>query len=291
MSTFLAGVLVTYCVALGRGVDRWLSRSTWSRNHPRLALQLWQACGIATPSALVGAVFLLTHEVPASPEWMAAALLIAVLITGLSLDVVRRAVAAARIRGRHRLLVRLCARPTADRDVYLLDTPEVAAYCVPGRRRSGRVIVTSAGRRLLTDAEMAATVAHERAHLGQRHHAKILLADTITGLLAPFGLLPDYATQTRRLVEMAADDQAAGVCGRETVASALFRVGAAAGPASGPSPFLGVAASYTAERIRRLLQPARPTGRLLSVAVGALMLAITLVPPAVIAGSHNLVLH
>lgn len=290
MSTLLAGVLITYGVALGRGVDGWLSRSTWSRHHPRLALRLWQACGFATPSALIGAGFVLTHDVRTSPRWIATAMLISVLITGLSLDVVRRAVAAARIRGRHRLLVGLCARPTADRDVYLLDTPEVAAYCVPGPRRSGRVIVTSAGRRLLTDAEMAATVAHERAHLGQRHHAKILLADTITGLLAPIGLLPGYATQTRRLVEMAADDQAAGVCGRETVASALFRV-SAAGPARGTSPFLGIAASFTAERIRRLLQPARPSGRLLSVAVGALVVAIPLVPPAVIAGSHNLVLH
>ncbi|MFI7065796.1 M56 family metallopeptidase [Kribbella sp. NPDC050124] len=288
MSALLAILLVTYGVTLGRGVDTWLTRSTWSRDHPRLALRLWQACGIATPSALIGAALVLTHDRRASPWWDTAVLLVAVPITGFSLDVVRRKIVAARIRERHRRLVRICGRPTADRDVYLLDTPEVAAYCVPGPRRSGRVIVTSAGRRLLTDAEMAATVAHERAHLDQRHHAEILLADAITGLLAPIGLLRNYATQTRRLVEMAADDQAARQCGPQTVAAALLRVGAAARfPAPGPSPFLGIAASFTAERIRRLLQPARPTGRPLLLAVGALVLVVTLVPPALIIGPQN----
>ncbi|TDO48459.1 Zn-dependent protease with chaperone function [Kribbella sp. VKM Ac-2527] len=318
MSAFVAAVLIMYCVLLGRGADRFLSRSAWCREHPHQALRLWQACGIGTLSALAGAGLVVAHDIwehlvvwlfhadkrsvhhlyaaheSVSPWWNTTAAIIALLIAGIVLDAVRRSIATARIRARHRLLVRVCGRPTGEPDLYLLDVPEVAAYCVPGPRRSGRVIVTSASRELLTDEEMTATVEHERAHLDQRHHAKILVAETVTRLLAPLGLLRNYATQIHQLTEMAADDRAAKRCGAETVARALLRIGSAGGPAPGASPFLAMAGSLTAERIRRLLQPRRRAVRYPSIIVTCVVMAFGLVPfglvvgpAASLAGTHH----
>src|SRR5439155_5501867 len=106
-----------------------------------------------------------------------------------------------------------------------------------------------------------------------------LLAETLTSLLAPIGLLRNYSAQTRRLIEMDADDQAAIRCGREALASALLTVGAAAGPAAPP---LSLAGSSTAERIRRLLEPARPDDGGTSPVAVAVAVSVILVPIALL---------
>jgi Zn-dependent protease with chaperone function len=219
---------------------------------------------IAAPLALIGASLILTHDL-----WEPLVVTIfrayepRVHALYAGVDGVRRRRAALNVRNRHRALVAILGRPTDDRDVYVVDAPDVAAYCVPGAGRSGQIVVTSAGRRLLTEAELAASVESRRP----------------TNLLAPLGLVRNYSAQTRRPVEMAADDQAASRCGREARASALLTLAAATGPAEPP---LSMTGSSTAERIRRLLEPADPDAPAKSPAIFAVAFSAMLVPLALL---------
>src|SRR5256714_6122035 len=76
-------------------------------------------------------------------------------------------------RRRHRVLLSLLAH--GDPKVpgaLVVDHPAAAAYCVPGLRSA---IVISAGTLdLLDSAELAAVLAHERAHLRARHDLVLL---------------------------------------------------------------------------------------------------------------------
>src|SRR5204862_7881841 len=59
----------------------------------------------------------------------------------------------------------------------VVDHPAAAAYCVPGLR--SRIVVSAGALNLLDQAELAAVLAHERAHLRARHDLVLL----------PFGAL------------------------------------------------------------------------------------------------------
>ncbi len=52
----------------------------------------------------------------------------------------------------------------------VLDDPRPAAYCVPGR--PGTIVLTSGALAVLDPAQLAAVLAHERAHLAGRHHLR-----------------------------------------------------------------------------------------------------------------------
>ena len=115
--------------------------------------------------------------------------------------------AVARARKRQRALLRLLAH--GDPKVpgaLVVDHPAAAAYCVPGLRSA---IVISAGTLdLLDQAELAAVLAHERAHLRARHDLVLL---PFTALLRAFrwsAVAREANRQVALLVEMLADDRA-----------------------------------------------------------------------------------
>ena len=116
--------------------------------------------------------------------------------------------------------------------------------CHPGTGDSGghvATIVISAGvLNLLNADELAAVMAHERAHLRERHDLVLL---PFTALLRAFGWA-GVARQARQavglLIEMHADDRALRHRPARELATALLRVGAAGG---GPAPAGALAAS------------------------------------------------
>ena len=63
----------------------------------------------------------------------------------------------------------------------VLDAPQRAAYCVPGRPAA--IVLTSGALAVLDRAQLGAVLAHERAHLTGRHHLLITLS---RGLAASF---------------------------------------------------------------------------------------------------------
>jgi Zn-dependent protease with chaperone function len=202
------------------------------------------------------------------------------LLTVLCWILVAAITAVLRARHRQRALLGLLAR--GDPKVpgaLVVDHPAAAAYCVPGLRSA---IVISAGTLdLLDQAELAAVLAHERAHLRARHDLVLL---PFTALLRAFrwsGVARDANREVALLVEMLADDRARRHRPARELAMALLRVGAAGG---GQAPAGALAAGGTAAdgelaaRVTRLLRP-QPGLSVISVALLGSVAALLVVAP------------
>jgi Zn-dependent protease with chaperone function len=108
----------------------------------------------------------------------------------------------ARAGRNHRLRLLLAGRPDTRLGALVVEHGEAAAYCMPGARQP--VVLTTAALRLLDDAQLAAVMAHERAHQAGRHHLLVSLAAVPA---AAFPWLPAFARvrdEVARLAELAA---------------------------------------------------------------------------------------
>jgi Zn-dependent protease with chaperone function len=145
----------------------------------------------------------------------------------------------------------------------VLDHSRPAAYCVAGRPAA--IVVTSSALAVLDPPQLAAVLAHERAHLDGRHH---LLTTVTRGLTAAFPGVPLFsrgAAEVARLAEMTADDAATRSAGRSTLVTALLAIATGA-----PVPGLAAAACAVPDRVERLLNPPGPA------AIAASRLTLTL---------------
>ncbi len=126
----------------------------------------------------------------------------------------------------------------------VVDHPAAAAYCVPGLRSA--IVISAGALDLLDQAELAAVLAHERAHLRARHDLVLL---PFTALLRAFrwcGDRPGGEREVALLVEMLADDRARRRRPARELATALLRVGASGG---------GVAPRPARSAVRRARRP------------------------------------
>ncbi|MCU1606360.1 MAG: peptidase Ste24p, partial [Modestobacter sp.] len=233
-----------------------LARAGWATRSPLVALICWQAIGLAGGLSIIGALLVhglapwghslpeagwsvLTGHPAAEPvrgdHWVAltlAGVLAAELLGVLALSFVR----TARTRRRHRELLELVVRPvgpsgSAAGETLLLEHPAPVAFCIPGARP---LLVLSSGMLAkLDDAQLAAVVAHERAHLRERHHLLLL---PFLAWRAALPVLPAAGRAhdaVRDLVEMRADDVAlaalTGAEPRRTLAAAIVAVASGAG--------------------------------------------------------------
>jgi Zn-dependent protease with chaperone function len=306
-----AAVLVLAAVAAGCvPAARALAGAQWPRRAPVAAILLWQALGLSWGVAAVGTLVGLGASGGAgvaggalasvgkvarslgSPTTLGAvgAVRLACLAAGFVLLAVlcwillAATAVALRARQRQRTLLNLLAH--GDPKVpgaLVVDYPVAAAYCLPGLRSA---IVISAGTlRLLDDDELAAVLAHERAHLRERHDLVLL---PFIALLRAFRWA-SVARQANRavglLVEMHADDRALRHRSARELATALLRVGAAGG---GRAPAGTLAAAdpdrdgEVAARVIRLLHPAPALGNAaLALVIGGAA-AIVAIPAAVL---------
>ncbi|WP_426503347.1 M48 family metalloprotease [Dactylosporangium sp. McL0621] len=135
----------------------------------------------------------------------------------------------------------------------LVIVPDAAAgaFAVPGR--PGHVVVTTGLRDLLSDRQFEALLAHERAHLAERHHRLVRMTELAVAAhpaLWWVGRHVDY------LVERAADERAAAALGdRRTVATAIGAA-ALAGPAPHPAGLHAASVGgIVPRRVSLLLRP------------------------------------
>jgi hypothetical protein len=309
-----AALLAVVAVGSALGASA-LPRANWPRRSPAAAILLWQALGLASGLAAVGTliglalpasrgglvlsvlraagllgrggVFGLAGSFGLSGvdgvPLLVVAVRLACLAAGLALLVslcwvlLAASVAALQARRRQRALLTLLAH--GDPKVpgaLVVDYPSAAAYCLPGLRSRSRIVVSVGAIELLGRGELAAVLAHERAHLRERHDLVLL---PFTALRRAF---PRSATCTGAqhavalLIEMLADDRALrGRPARELV-SALVRFGTA-GTCPAPAGALAAAEGEVAARVTRLIQPIRP---LPAVAVMAVCLAAALLVAA-----------
>jgi Zn-dependent protease with chaperone function len=176
------------------------------------------------------------------------------LTTWLVMVLVHRFLATLWARRRHRRLLDLVADPwPGQAGGRVLAHPRAVAYCLPGT--DSRVVLSSGALDLLDEAELAAVIAHERAHLAERHDLVVL---PFTAWRTALPVLPGVRrarSAVATLVEMVADDRACAVCDRLALATALARVGAG----GAPDGALAVSGGATVERVRRLLDPPPPS--------------------------------
>jgi Zn-dependent protease with chaperone function len=290
-----------------------LAAARWPRRSPAAAILLWQALGLGWGLAAVGALagagaagqrpgggvaagallqaslLMRDRGTAAVSAW---SLLTAVRVLSLAAGIVLLlllcwvlvAAFAAVIRARQRQRALLSLLAHGDPKVpgaLVVDHPAAAAYCVPGLRSA--IVISAGALDLLDQAELAAVLAHERAHLRERHDLVLL---PFTALLRAFHW-SHSACQAHRavalLVEMHADDRALRQRPARELATALLRVGAAGGGRA-PSGALAAAAAGAdgdvAARVIRLLRPAPGLPVPALILVCATAAAVVTVPAA-----------
>lgn len=264
----VAAVALAACLLVLAAVPARLAAAPWVLRSPGLALLLWQAIGLsggllalelATTVALAPAgdthadavTAVLTGDPGRLPVWAGVALAAAVLLL-LHLLTVLLGSAAVTVRSRraHRALVDL----VATRNPLLAGTKVVAsdlpvAYCLPGLRP--RVVLSRGALALLADDEVRAVLAHEKAHVDQRHDLVVLPFVALRSTFPRLGVVRTAVAEVGLLVEALADDRAVRTHDRAVLARALYKVGAAGVPAGG----LPAAGDGVLLRAQRLLDP------------------------------------
>ncbi|HTU76475.1 MAG TPA: M56 family metallopeptidase [Trebonia sp.] len=206
----------------------------------------------------------------------------------------RRTVTRTRL---HARAVLLAGRELAGTGAVVLDDPRPVAYCVAGRPAA--IVVTSGALALLDSRQLAAVLAHERAHLAGRHHLLVTVTRGLAAALPGVPLFTRGAEEVARLAELAADDTAARSVGRSALVAALLAIatgsvtggtaastaGSTAGGTAGPGarPALAAASLAVPARVERLLDPpARRTAAMAGLAL-ALVSAVLIALPAALA--------
>jgi hypothetical protein len=100
-------------------------------------------------------------------------------------------------------------------------------------------------------------LAHERAHLRERHDLVLLPFTALRRAFPRLGTCVDAQRAVALLVEMLADDRALRARPARELVSALVRFGTA-GTCPAPAGALAAGEGDVAARVTRLLQPVRP---------------------------------
>ncbi len=296
-----AAALLVLAALLAWPVPAAFARARWSRRDPVVALLCWQALGLAGGLSLIGAplVFGLDPWGDALPAAAAAfvadeprasvsayhwvALGLAALVAGRLIWVlVRSGLRIASVQARNRALLRVVTRegsagPLADR-VNIVDVAEMVAFCLPGG--PPMIVLSAAVVTELDQAELAAVVAHERAHLAERHHLFLLPFVAWQRALPMVPATGQASITVHDLVELRADDRAATAAGRAVLARAIARIGSATAPAGA----LAIAANspITTVRVSRLMQRPQPLPLWARTAALGCGVALLLVPTALL---------
>jgi Peptidase family M48 len=290
----LADATLLAAVAVGsvRGASA-LACASWPRRSPAAGILLWQAIGLAGGLAAVGAfvavgvnnegtgvvggVLIAARRLSAGQlgSHREPALITLVQITCLAAGFTLLAIlwwmlvmafaAVVQARRRQRELLALLAHgdPKAP-GALVVDHPVAAAYCLPGIR--SRIVVSVGTLDLLAPAELAAVLAHERAHVRARHDLVLIPFTSLRRAFPRSRVIAQSYRTVALLVEMMADDHALRslpaleLLPARELAMALLRFGTA-GTSCAPEGALAVAQATEGEisaRVNRLLEPPRP---------------------------------
>ena len=302
----IALALVGYSLLLAAVIPPMLLNARWVDRAPRLAIVSWHALsGTVLATAIMAGLSLTIPNLHVSRQlakfFQACAMTLRLQFASpggwifgflgalLAVGVIGRAVwflASASVnlileRARHRRILDIVGRNDVERGIVILDCDESTVYCVPGRR--SRTVVTTAALDALNQDQLEAVLAHENAHLNERHDLALALSNGLAKAFSGLTLFPTAAAEIARLVELRADDVAAAQTDRLTVADALLAVLPNASAHARPSMALFAGGNSTATRVRRLIPPSNPLSRIQSTA-GILGVVIILSMPLVILG-------
>ncbi|MBO0877772.1 MAG: M56 family metallopeptidase [Pseudonocardia sp.] len=167
----------------------------------------------------------------------------------------------------------------------VVDAEQRGVYCLPGRPHT--IVITRGALAALDEEQLAAVLAHERAHLSGRHHLLLAVTGALAKVLPRGRLFTEGAAEVARLAELCADDTAARRHGAHTVIGALLALAAYPATPLAPSPMLGAAGPGVADRVERLLEPpSRARSRMSTgITLGTLLLGPLGVALVVIVGT------
>lgn len=254
VAAIAATVLALCAVALAAPVPILLSRASWPSRAPARALVLWQAIalagGLSMIGSLVGAgIALVPQHALGGGILIGAALGLTIHLLG---HLAATVLSVARSRHRHRALLQLLTSPDPGRpQTVILDASTPVAYCLP----AGFSSITVLSRGLLDrlpPAELAAVIAHEHAHLVQRHDIVLVAFRAWQSALPWFPIAARAAEEVAVLVEMLADDRARRTSTDEVLARAIASVAATPDGALSDSAPARIP-PRTHDRIRRLV--------------------------------------
>ena len=283
----MTGTLLFAYAALLAGPVAWLlRRAVWFGRAPALGVIAWQ---ILSTSVLLAVVLGAVAMVPAADHdhdhnrhflaveaCSAAVVILTVVLVGLGRGLIGHLLHGVTERRRHRTVLGFVGRQDDRLGAVVIDHETVAAYCLPGRDH--RIVLTTGALRVLDEAQLAAVLAHERAHLRGRHHL-VVAPGRVFRLAFPF--VPGFRwahDEVARLVEMLADDTAARRCERRALAGALVALAGEPNAGAATGGALGIARHAVGGRVKRLLGPGRPLARWAVTLWGTALLALPAIP-------------
>lgn len=288
-----AAALVALAVVLAWPVPRLLARMTMFRRAPRAALVVWQSVTIAAVLSALAATPVVLPEIgrealegPGSARALATGgavlsglMLARLLVSGHQIGTRLRAT-----RRRHRELIDLLSNaPEArnepgDPQLCVLEHSTPTAYCVPGLRN--RVVLSQGTIDALSAEEVGAVLAHERAHLRERHDLILEFFTVMYTALPPILRSPEALREVRLLAEVLADRSAVKAVGPVVMARAVVTMAGS----SAPDAAMGAGRSTARIRLDLLHEATRPRIPLSLMMFGFAALALSAPIALVVAG-------
>lgn len=279
-----AAFLLLYAAALTWGAHLPLRRLSTNPVHPGLAATAWSTAIIGALGAWAAALiiatiatartvlygspltFCLTSLGMAQDLDLPRHVAPIALVTLLSVSSVLTALIARRIHGlttrmcrsshAHAAAARIIGRQGNSPDLVIITERRPAAYCVAGQPPT--VVVTTGALQSLGEAELAAVLAHERAHLRGRHHHILMVLRALSVALSRLPLFAAAPSAVATLLEMCADDTAVRRHGGDSLLGGLI---ALAGQPTTAAAALAAADLDVLARAKRLTSPAPWTQR------------------------------
>lgn len=155
--------------------------------------------------------------------------------------------------------------------VHLLDDDVPRAFCLP--TRSGGIAVSRGAIEVLDPQELRAVLAHEAAHLRQRHHLQVAGLHALFGPLTWIPLYRAILDAAPLYLELAADDAARRQCGTDALASALLQMSSTKAHDLAPGVALHAAGP---DRVRHLVAPTPARHGLPALGLGVSQLALAI---------------
>lgn len=274
--------LLLLCAATLLGAPHLLVRAERLRRSPRAALLVWQALSFSAVLCLLTAAPLALvppRSWPSTPLEVAVLAVACVAAAGVLLRLLTHGHRVGRriraIRAEHRELVDLLGRHQGRTRV--LPSPHLSAYCLPGAH--SRLVITEATLTDLPEEQLEAVLAHEEAHLRERHDLVLEFFTVLHSATPPLLRTEAALREVTLLVEVLADRAARSRVGEVALGRAITSLAEAAAQhelTPGASPGHGAAAA----RIRLLTAEAPPPWQTL----GLYLICVTaLVAPPVLA--------
>lgn len=287
MTVLLVPALLALTVVAGATLTPWLLRhaSPALARTPRLAAALWAGSVVAWlfavlaigpmlawmlsgPALLTGAAGELCQRCldltnPFAGPFLHTPIPAPVLLglpaftaTGIAVSAIRttRQQRAATRASAQALLVDASRERIRGHDVWRV--PDRRPFAIAYPRHTG-IVVSRGALTVLTPCELAAVLAHEQAHLTQRHHGIRTVLDALAVPLRWVPLVSAAADTVPHYLEIAADDAARRRIGTTTLASALLKLGEVTPNLAHVDDSRAVLHAAGPDRIRHLVAPAR----------------------------------